>query len=158
MTRLIPLRRRTCRRLRCRALLLFRRRPALHLRARAILCTPASAILENDPSRPVITRMRLTAHPSIDPHALDEKCLGGIGLAGVIMFPKELLLLFQRPLDFEGPLRLVLSVSVGLIGLWTLYPVVSALLSGKPSIEHPAGRWAVSYSDHCPCYWSSQPP
>jgi hypothetical protein len=58
-------------------------------------------------------------------------------LAGVIMFPKELLL-FQRPLGFDGPLRLVLSVPCGLIGLWTLYRVVSALLDGKQSIEHPA--------------------
>lgn len=61
-------------------------------------------------------------------------------LVGVIMFPKELLLLLflQRPLDFEGPLRLVLSVLCGLIGLWALYRVVSALLNGKQSIEHPA--------------------
>lgn len=59
-------------------------------------------------------------------------------LAGVFMFPKELLLLLQRPLSLEGPLRLVLSVPCGLIGLWTLYRVVSALLEGKPSIEHPA--------------------
>lgn len=54
------------------------------------------------------------------------------------MFPKELLLLFQRPLGFEGPLRLVLSVPCGLIGLWALYRVSSALLDGKQSIEHPA--------------------
>lgn len=59
-------------------------------------------------------------------------------LAGVIMFSKELLLLFQRPLGLEGPLRLVLSVPCGLIGLWALYRVVSALLDGKQSIEHPA--------------------
>lgn len=59
-------------------------------------------------------------------------------LAGVIMFPKELLLLFQRPLGFEGPLRLVLSVPCGLIGLWALYRVVSALLDNKQGIEQPA--------------------
>lgn len=63
-------------------------------------------------------------------------------LVGVIMFPNELLLLFQRPLDFQGPLRLVLSVVCGLIGLWTLYRVVSALLDGKQGIKHPA--WTLS--------------
>ena len=74
-------------------------------------------------------------------------------LAGVIMFPKDLLLLFQRAPGFEGSLRLVLSVPCGLIGLWTLYRVVSALLDGKQSIEHPGRTLACVVLGSVPLTW-----
>jgi hypothetical protein len=60
-------------------------------------------------------------------------------LMGMIIFlPKQMILLFQGPLDWNGSFGFVVSVACGLIGLWTLYRVASALLNGKPSIEHPS--------------------
>ena len=58
-------------------------------------------------------------------------------LVGVVMFPGELMRLFQRPPEWNGSFGFVVSVMCGLIGLWTLYRVVSALLDGKQTIERP---------------------